>query len=210
LKTRLLITPLLIALVGCASSYKSERKPLRFDPISAEVLCKSTIKKLLRDPDSYKFEKASMLESSGEYNQFGKALISFRSKNGFGGYTPALAECTRFEKEGKNVVLVKLLDQTATNKLIDSYTGVSSKTQFEVNWDTRDTYTNKNLELITSKSAVCDRPPLGGTNGKGTIKFEGTTQAVSVEIIPCVAEPIKEPVVKMSDGRVLYLVQKNN
>ena len=49
---------------------------------------------------------------------------------------------------------------------------------------------------------------IGGTNGKGTIKFEGSNQSVPVEIIPCVAEPKKEPVVKMSDGRVLYLMEQ--
>ena len=38
----------------------------------------------------------------------------------------------------------------------------SSSRRFEVNWDTRDKYTGKSLELKIKRAAACTRPPFGG------------------------------------------------
>lgn len=92
-----------IALGGC------EDTPDEFTKISAKVYCGSLIKKQLRDPDSYRFEAAKIVSTSGEYKQYGEALISFRSKNGFGGYVKGVATCTAYEQDGKLWHRVKLL-----------------------------------------------------------------------------------------------------
>ena len=85
------------ALVACSSGPST---PDEFDDISARVYCESLIKQQLRDPDSYRFESASVVKTSGTYNQYGEALVKFRSKNGFGGYTSGMATCTAYEKNG--------------------------------------------------------------------------------------------------------------
>ena len=85
----------------------------------------------------------------------------------------------------------------------------SSSRRFEVTWDTRDKYTGKTLELKIKRAAACTRPPLGGEDGKGIVIFDKSSKKVSVSIVPCVADPINEPVVRMPDGRVLYLVDSN-
>ena len=84
-----------LALVGCG-----ERKPTAFNEIKAEVYCADLIKRQLRDPDSYRFNKAKVVSNSGAYDQFGLAYISFRSKNGFGGYVSGNAKCTAYQKNG--------------------------------------------------------------------------------------------------------------
>ena len=188
-------------LVGCAY----EPTIYEWDEASAEGYCRGPLLTLLREPESYKFSKAIILEQSGSNKEYGKAIISFRSKNGFGGFVPSIAECDRFEKTGKNKTLVKIIEAEEANDLIASYQ--NKPTIFKVSWDTRDTYTDQLVELETIKPAVCDRPPLGGTKGLGTLKFVKNTETVSVNLEPCVAEPTKEPAVRMPDGRVLYLVE---
>lgn len=83
------------ALVGC-----SESTPDAFDNISAKIHCGSLIKQRLRDPDSYRFESAIVHSTHGQFNQYGSAIVTFRSKNGFGGYVKGLAFCNAFEKDG--------------------------------------------------------------------------------------------------------------
>jgi len=85
-----------LALVGCG-----ERKPTAFNEIKAKVYCADLIKQQLRDPDSYRFNKAKVVSNSGAYDQYGKAYISFRSKNGFGGYVSSNATCTAYENNGE-------------------------------------------------------------------------------------------------------------
>jgi hypothetical protein len=74
-------------------------------PVTAESLvaknelamtwaCESSIKKQLRDPDSYKYETVKFWPSASKEN--GKAVtavVVFRSKNGFGGYVGGSGEC---------------------------------------------------------------------------------------------------------------------
>ena len=83
------------ALVGCGES-----KPTAFNEIAAKVYCADLIKQQLRDPDSYRFNKAKVVSNIGEHDQYGKAYISFRSKNGFGGYVTGNATCTAFSQDG--------------------------------------------------------------------------------------------------------------
>ena len=84
------------ALVGCG-----EIEPREFDDISAKIFCERLIKQQLRDPDSYQFVGATVISNSGSHDQYGEALVSFRSKNGFGGYTNGQASCTAYEKNGE-------------------------------------------------------------------------------------------------------------
>ena len=84
------------ALVGCG-----EIEPREFDDISAKIYCKDLIKQQLRDPDSYQFVGATVTSNSGSHDQYGEALVSFRSKNGFGGYMNGQASCTAYEKNGE-------------------------------------------------------------------------------------------------------------
>ncbi len=57
--------------------------------------CESSIKKQLRDPESYEYETVKFWPSASEEN--GKAVtavVVFRSKNGFGGYVGGSGECS--------------------------------------------------------------------------------------------------------------------
>ena len=85
--------------IGVASC--GESKPTAFTEIKAKVFCADLIKRQLRDPDSYRFNKAKVVSNSGSHNQYGKAYISFRSKNGFGGYVVGNATCTAYAKNGE-------------------------------------------------------------------------------------------------------------
>jgi len=87
---------------GTSSEPKST-EPIVFDEIGAKVYCESTIKKLLRDPDSYQFDSASIVSAS-------EAIISFRSKNGFGGYNNSSAKCTTRMESGQNVIQAQILE----------------------------------------------------------------------------------------------------
>ena len=86
------------ALVGCGES--TPDTPDAFDNISAKVYCESLIKQQLRDPDSYRFESATVHSTYGQFNQYGTGIVNFRSKNGFGGYVKGQASCNAFEKDG--------------------------------------------------------------------------------------------------------------
>ena len=89
--------------VGCSPSTPDE-----WDQIRAKVYCKRQIKKLLRDPDSYQFISAQIVATSGEYDQYGTAVIRFRSKNGFGGYVNGAAVCEAYDNGGELWVKAKL------------------------------------------------------------------------------------------------------
>ena len=84
------------SLIGCGES-----TPDDWDDISAKVYCEDPIKQLLRDPDSYRFESATVTSQSGQYNQYGTATIKYRAKNGFGGYTSGTASCEAYSKGGE-------------------------------------------------------------------------------------------------------------
>ena len=91
------IAAFVILAAGSSDSDTSSvsNKPFAFTESNAGIYCKSVIKKLLRDPDSYKYESAAVMSST-------EALIKFRSKNGFGGYVPGLATCTNYKKNGES------------------------------------------------------------------------------------------------------------
>ena len=104
-KLVLLSLPVFLSLLaGCGPS-----KPRAWEKTVAKAVCGSRIKNLLRDPDSYEFESARILETSGEFNEFGKAYIIYKAKNGFGGYTRGEAECERYEQNGDPYIKVRLL-----------------------------------------------------------------------------------------------------
>ena len=182
---------------GC--SYEPE--PDKWDKISAEVYCKKPLLTLLRDPGSYEFKEAYILERNGEYDQYGKAIINYRSKNGFGGYVTGLAECDRFDRDGKMRLMVKNIDVDEANKLMTTYQNVPSL--FKVGWDTRDTYNGKQVKLEIEVAAVCNNPPFGGIKGSGELEIVDSGEKFKVGIEPCIK--VTTPAVRMSDGRVLYL-----
>lgn len=84
------------------SSSSRSNKPFAFTESNAGIYCRDVIKSLLRDPDSYKYEGAAVSSSS-------EALITFRSRNGFGGYNKGMATCTQFKKNGENWFRAKIL-----------------------------------------------------------------------------------------------------
>ena len=71
-----------------------------FNEVAARMYCGDIIKKQLNDPDSYRFESAKIVSTSGEYNQYGEAVVFFRAKNAFGGYIKGFASCEAYEKDG--------------------------------------------------------------------------------------------------------------
>ena len=77
-----------IFLLSAAGSDDEPKKPLYQDEIAIRVAAESLIKKNLRDPDSYQLIKITP--------ETGRNLtISYRAKNGFGGYNvcTAVVEC---------------------------------------------------------------------------------------------------------------------
>ena len=69
----------------------------------AEVDCGSAIQAQLRDPDSYRMETMRVKQDDTD-PQAGVALITFRAKNGFGGYNQSVAACER-KKVGVDYVV---------------------------------------------------------------------------------------------------------
>ena len=92
-----------VVAIGCGPSTPDE-----WDQIAAKVYCKRQIKKLLRDPDSYQFISAQIVVTHGEYDQYGTAIIRFRSKNGFGGYVTNAAVCESYDNGGERWIKAKL------------------------------------------------------------------------------------------------------
>ena len=105
-KIGFLSLPIFLSLL--ASCGPSE--PRAWDTIAAKATCGSRIKTLLRDPDSYEFESATILETSGPYNEYGKAYIIYRAKNGFGGYVRGGAECEKYNNNGVPYIKARLLE----------------------------------------------------------------------------------------------------
>lgn len=99
----------LVIFLGILSSLSPDaNKPDAWDEIAAKVYCEDRIKQLLRDPDSYQFSSAEILETSGENSEFGKARISFRAKNGFGGYNANTATCEAYPNNGERWIKAQL------------------------------------------------------------------------------------------------------
>ena len=97
---------MLMGLLGSLS--QDDNKPDTWDEIAAEVYCKDRIKQLLRDPDSYQFSSAEILETTGENSEYGTARISFRAKNGFGGYNANSAICEAYPNNGERWIKAQL------------------------------------------------------------------------------------------------------
>lgn len=98
----------LVALVVIGSVLPEDPDKDRFDETAAEVFCEDPLKQLLRDPDSYRFESASILRTYGEGNKYGLAVISYRARNGFGGYVAGTAQCRAYDKDGTRWFKVQL------------------------------------------------------------------------------------------------------
>ena len=88
---------------GSTDSDSSISEPISFTSTNAGIYCKSVIKKLLRDPDSYKYESAYVMSND-------VAVIQFRSKNGFGGYVQNRAKCTTYRQGEENWFRAELLN----------------------------------------------------------------------------------------------------
>tara|TARA_B100001093_G_C26260468_1_gene772535 strand:+ start:149 stop:475 length:327 start_codon:yes stop_codon:yes gene_type:complete len=102
-----LIFPLFLYLLGgCAPS-----EPKSWDNIRAKAACATRIKSLLNDPDSYEFESATITETSGKYNEYGKAYIIYKAKNISGEYTSKGAECERYIQNGSAFIKSRLLEK---------------------------------------------------------------------------------------------------
>ena len=70
-----------------------------FDEATIKVYCGKQVKDQLVDPDSYVFESAQVLATTGAYKQYGLGVLNFRSKNSFGGYVKGTAECKKFDQD---------------------------------------------------------------------------------------------------------------
>ena len=85
-----------VAVLGPAMVACGPLPPDEFTESAARIGCEDVIKSLLRDPDSYQFESATVVETKGTYSQWGEAVVKFRSRNGFGGYTSGAARCKKY------------------------------------------------------------------------------------------------------------------
>ena len=110
-----LLGPLVIGIVGTAATMIfNPPKAAAPAPATPESLvaekdlamvwaCEGSIKKQLRDPDSYKYETVKFWPStSKESGKTVTAVVLFRSKNGFGGYVSGAGECS-FDANAKLV-----------------------------------------------------------------------------------------------------------
>lgn len=89
----------------------STSTPDAFDTIAAKVYCEEPIKQLLNDPDSYRFDEAAVLSNNGAHKEYGQAVISFRARNGFGGYRRSAALCTAYDNNGTTWYRAQLQEQ---------------------------------------------------------------------------------------------------
>ncbi len=96
---------------GCVAIFSNgnSSKPREFDDIYAKIWCKDQIKEQLKDPSSYKFYSATVLETSGANKEYGSARIDFGAKNSFGGMVRQTALCDKFRKSGTDYLRVNIL-----------------------------------------------------------------------------------------------------
>lgn len=93
-----------------------------------------------------------------------------------------------------------------TANLSDNQAGNSTATQtnrYVVTSDTRDTYNAQEVEFKETSPATCGSGTTPGIRGAGELKVFSPPQTMSVEVVPC--SMTDETMVKLPDGRVLYL-----
>ena len=80
----------------------------------------------------------------------------------------------------------------------------SASNQYLVTGDTRDKYQEQKVEFDLISEAVCGGNGVRGVRGKGTLKIKNPPQSMEVIVFPDCGET-DETMVKLPDGRVLYL-----
>ena len=86
----------------------------------------------------------------------------------------------------------------------DAPAASSASNQYLVTSDTRDTYQEQKVEFDTLSPAKCGGNGVAGVRGEGTLKIFNPPQTMQVVIFPDCGET-DETMVKLPDGRVLYL-----
>lgn len=90
------------------------------------------------------------------------------------------------------------------NLLTDAPPSSSASNQYLVTSDTRDTYQEQKVEFDVVSEAQCGGNGVAGVRGAGTLKIFNPPQTMQVVIFPDCGET-DETMVKLPDGRVLYL-----
>ena len=101
----LLLLLIFYVIGSLAPEYDASKE--EFDEATIKVYCVKQVKDQLVDPDSYVFESAQVLATTGAYKQYGLGVLYFRSKNSFGGYVRGTAECKKFDQEGDGGAWIK-------------------------------------------------------------------------------------------------------
>ena len=101
----LLLLLIFYVIGSLAPEYDASKEEFGISTI--KVYCGKQVKEKLVDPDSYIFESAQVLATSGDYKQYGLGVLYFRSKNSFGGYVRGTAECKKFDKDGDGGAWIK-------------------------------------------------------------------------------------------------------
>ena len=92
-KLLLSIVPISLLLVSCGGR--------QLNKIELQTNCQIDIKEQLRDPGSYRESGFTHSITGASGSRRGTMTMSFRAKNGFGGYNPMKALCESYEKDGK-------------------------------------------------------------------------------------------------------------
>lgn len=92
-KLLLSVVPFSLLLVSCG-----ERQ---LDKLELQVVCQMDIQEQLRDPGSYRESSFTHSITGPKGSRKGTMIMSFRAKNGFGGYGAEKAKCEAYEKDGK-------------------------------------------------------------------------------------------------------------
>ena len=113
-QANIFVSIVLVGIVGgCVAIFsnigESAKEPEEFDSIYARVYCKDQIKRRLKDPSSYKFYSARVLNTSGKYKEYGAATIDFGATNSFGGMIRQTAICDKYNENGTDYIRVNIL-----------------------------------------------------------------------------------------------------
>ncbi len=212
--------PILFLLASCGPTLPSDEE--RLSKLSAECQSqKNSGVKLL--------EKVSDIKGSGHFlldqpGPDGAKKVNYKATSALGkthylsvdSSTRVFVECL---VPGNNYAYVRVVQpdylsqhrgwvpsSILTANLLDKQLGDSIAPQtnmYVVTSDTRDTYNAQEVKFKETSPATCGSGATPGIRGTGELKVFSPPQTMSVEVVPC--SMTDETIVKLSDGRVLYL-----
>ncbi len=83
----------LVSIAPTAKTLPSAQSLIKSEQLSMTWKCESAVKKTLRDPGSYRYHNIVLTEAQPQDGRLVNGQLTFRAKNGFGGYDIGVALC---------------------------------------------------------------------------------------------------------------------